>query len=525
MPEPRTSFQVAEVAVLEGERLIGELGRRRPFDRMERSQLEWLAARLREVELPAGGAALEPGATADRLFVVREGPVRIEAAGEGDGRALAELGPGDCFPVEELHLRRPVLFGYRAGAAVRLLALSADDFRALQALSAPFREHCEKRARSFLEKLRRIQQAQLTTADSVMNPASVIQSGPREVSARIRQARDVNALAGAAGEIHVCARRMIDQGVASAQITRLVSAMNDQVTERVVQLELDRAGLAGLDLCWMALGSEGRTEQTLHTDQDNGLVFAPPEGTDADEVRARLLPVAERINGHLEACGFPRCTGGVMAGNPEWCLSEAEWRARFESWLDVPGPEALLRASIFFDLRGVYGSKPLVERLQASIAAAAPGRRRFLVALATNAVATRLPLGFFGGFKLEDGEHAGTVELKRDAIRAFVDGARVLALASGSTESSTERRLADAAVRGALDPAEAEACAEAFHYVQVLRLRHHYALAAAGRPLDNRVKPAELNPIERRFLLEALRQAKRLLSKIAREYGLQASGL
>jgi len=524
MPEQGIDLQGMEVGVLEGERLIARLARRRPFDRMERSHLEWLVSRLREVELPAGAAVLDSGDSADRLWIVGEGTVRAEAAGSAaDGRVGAELGPGDCFPLEELHLRRPVLFRYQAGDAVRLAELLAEDFLALQAISAPFRETCERRSRSYVDKLRRFQQAQLVGADSLMNPASAITNGPREVASRIRLAADVPALAAAAAEVHVAARRMMDQGIAPAQVTRLVSTLNDRVTERVVQLELDRAGLPGLDLCWMALGSEGRSEQTLCTDQDNGLVFAPPDGVAPEAVRERLLPVAERINGHLEACGFPRCEGGVMAGNPEWCLSEAEWRGRFARWLDLPEPEALLRASIFFDLRAVYGSRQLVERLQAYVAGAAPARRRFLVALAAKAVETRLPLGVLWGFKLETkGDQAGTVDLKREVVRAFVDGARVLALGAGSTETSTERRLSDAAARGALEPSEAQACADAFHFVQHLRLRHHYACQTAGRPPDNRLRPAALNPVERRFLVEAMRQAKRLLWGISQLYGVQA---
>ena len=116
MPEQGIDLQGMEVGVLEGERLIARLARRRPFDRMERSHLEWLVSRLREVELPAGAAVLDSGDSADRLWIVGEGTVRAEAAGSAaDGRVGAELGPGDCFPLEELHLRRPVLTEFEFG--------------------------------------------------------------------------------------------------------------------------------------------------------------------------------------------------------------------------------------------------------------------------------------------------------------------------------------------------------------------------------------------------------------------------
>jgi signal-transduction protein with cAMP-binding, CBS, and nucleotidyltransferase domain len=110
-----------------------------------------------------------------------------------------------------------------------------------------------------------------------------------------------------------------------------------------------------------ALGSEGRQEQTLASDQDNGLIFAG--SGDAVAVREQLLPMALRINEALDACGFPLCTGQVMASNPQWCLDLHEWRQRFAGWIIEGDPQALLNASIFFDLRpGPIASTAAVDR-------------------------------------------------------------------------------------------------------------------------------------------------------------------
>lgn len=342
--------------------------------------------------------------------------------------------------------------------------------------------------------------------------------GVGEIGAAIRSARDVKALAEAAQDVQLLAYDLVNHGVAAAQLTRLVSTLNDRITERLVEMEASRAGVADVAFCWVALGSEGRLEQTLWTDQDNGIAF-DPAGADPEEVRGRLLPFAERVNAALAECGFPRCKGNVMAGNPECCLAVDEWSRRFARWLDAPGPEELLKASIYFDLRAVWGRRALVEALQARLLATAPKRSRFLALLAQSAAERAAPLGFFRDFVVEDHrEHPGTVDLKLGGIALFVDAARVLALANGVAATSTERRLREAGERAGVPKAEVDGWTEAFHYVQVLRLRHQHELVRAGKEPHNRIDPNALNAIDRRLLVESLRQATRLQKRISAAY-------
>ena len=509
--------------------LVGALSKRRPFSLLTRSQLEWLVDRARPARHAAGQVVLGSGAQADHLHIVRSGAVEIVAPGHGEESSLSSslsgIAAGDCFPLEELHEERPAVLGYRARTDAECAELSLQDFRALQAMNEEFRASCERRSRRFFEKLRRIQQAQLAEMGTVASQLSMQRSGTEEIANAIRRARDTKALAKAAQGIRDLARLMMLRGIAAGQTTRLVSAMNDRVTERVIQLEVERADLAGADFCWIALGSEGRMEQTLCTDQDNGIVFEPPLGEPPDALRERLLPMARRINAALAECGFPLCKGEVMAGNPAWCLSLEEWRGRFSQWMERPEPEALLHASIFFDLRPVYGNVQLGASLQAWLASRAPGDRRFLALMAENALETRPPLGFLGGLAVEKGgERPGTIELKRDAIRIFVDAARILGLANGCAGPSTEQRLREAGARSGIPSGQVEAWIEAFQYVQVLRFRHHYDLGRAGKELDNRIDPRRLNSLEQRFLIEALKQARTLQDRVARAHRLDGAG-
>ncbi|MDH2915373.1 MAG: DUF294 nucleotidyltransferase-like domain-containing protein, partial [Gallionella sp.] len=192
--------------------------------------------------------------------------------------------------------------------------------------------------------------------------------GLRQIGTTIRHAETTEVLQQGAADIRSMAHNMMAQGVAPEQLTQFISTFNDLLTARVVELECKAGGIVGTalhdGLCWMALGSEGRFEQTLNTDQDNALIFKVPTGQTVDQVREQLLPIAKRINETLAQCGFPLCKGGIMASNPKWCLSLEEWKSAFSNWISGGSPEALLHASIFFDFRALYGEHSLAEDLR-----------------------------------------------------------------------------------------------------------------------------------------------------------------
>jgi CBS domain-containing protein len=153
----------------------------------------------------------------------------------------------------------------------------------------------------------------------------------------------------------------IAQGIAAGFVTRLISRLNDQLTSRLIGMKAEQAGVTVGQACWLALGSEGREEQTIATDQDNGLVL--PDGIGPAE-RERMRAFADTVNHALDACGYPRCKGGIMAGNPRWCLEASEWQALFDGWIDRGDPESLLAANIFFDFRPMAGDASLAIGLR-----------------------------------------------------------------------------------------------------------------------------------------------------------------
>lgn len=330
-----------------------------------------------------------------------------------------------------------------------------------------------------------------------------------DCSARIAAAADIAALAACAAEARQLALALQREEAGAALVTGVLSRLNDAIVARVLALLEPRFRLPPARWCWLGLGSEGRLEQTLATDQDNGLVFSASDDGEARELRELFLPFARAANRALAECGFPLCDGEVMAGNPHWCLSQSEWLENFTAWVRTPEPEALLNAAIFFDLRPLAGDGSLAAELRRALSELTRGNEIFLRMMSVNALAAPPPLGRLRDF-VTAAEAGGTIDLKKFGSRIFVDAARILALGAGIAATATAPRLRQAALEGAMAPADAEAAVHAFHALQGIRLAAQAGNLGAGQTPGNQLDPEGLNEFDRRLLLDALRQARTL---------------
>jgi CBS domain-containing protein len=339
--------------------------------------------------------------------------------------------------------------------------------------------------------------------------------GLRQISGAIRSAKGIEQLRHSAQEIRQLAHNMLAQGVAADQLTQIISTLNDLLTTRVIEIILQDSPVNDIEFCWLALGSEGRHEQTLNTDQDNGIIFALADGQDPETVRAVLLPFAKQVNLALAECGFPLCNGEVMASNPKWCLSLQEWKDTFDRWIYHGAPIDLLHSTIFFDFRPLFGTQQLAIDLRGWLKEAAPKNPRFLHQMAVNAMRNRPPLGVVRDFVTGEGH---TIDLKLNGITPFVDAARIYSLASGVTQTNTSERLCASMALMKMNPQEAKANCDAFQYIQLLRLRLHHQQCEAGDALTNKVDPDSLSKLDQRILREAFRQARKLQTKLSLDY-------
>ncbi len=339
--------------------------------------------------------------------------------------------------------------------------------------------------------------------------------GLRQIGDAIRHAGELGPLRQAAQDIRDWSLALVAQGITPAFVTRLVSRLNDQLGARLISLIAGEHGVSLDTICWLALGSEGREEQTVASDQDNALIV----GAHCPTPLPALLAFAQAVNRALADCGFPLCRGEIMAGNPTWCLTESQWVQCFERWIERGDPPALLHAAIFFDLRPMAGARALGARLGETVRTMARANPRFLKQMADNALANRPPAGWTAGL-LDAWRAQGDprIDLKMQGTVPFVDAARVLSLAHGVAATGTAERLQALQGLGLLEAGEVGAWVDAFQFLQGLRLRVQAQARQAGAAQPNHLDPASLSELERRILKEAFRQARKLQQRLAVDY-------
>jgi len=306
---------------------------------------------------------------------------------------------------------------------------------------------------------------------------------------------------------------LLSAGLAPADVTRALAIQSDTATMRLVDFAFHRHGPAPVAWAWLALGSVARREVTLASDQDNALAYADEGGDEADAFFAR---VAADINDGLARSGLGADHAEVLARDPRWRMSQSAWQAVFEACLDHPDRSHLVRAAVSFDFRDVGGGLDIVPPL-AAVVRDARHHPDFIARLARTATDWKVALGRRGRVETD---RDGRIDLKIGGALPIANLARFHALASGITISGTVDRLVAAQETGSLDAETATALREAFETVSRIRLEHHAACLADGRPADNRVDPQALPPLRRAGLREALRAvaaAQRRLGVYARQ--------
>lgn len=346
---------------------------------------------------------------------------------------------------------------------------------------------------------------------------------PVALAREIEAQPGLDGLVAAAARVPAVVRWLLGAGAGIAEIGRIVAELNDRLVRRAVELEdaalaAESGRPAPAPYAWLAAGSEGRREQTLRTDQDNGLCW-DDHGVDPALAGPWFARLAERLGRVLVALGFPRCEGGFMADNPRWCQPLSVWRAHFESWMSAPTPQHVLEACIYLDFRPVAGRTGVAEALRDWVTARAPRQVAFLRHLARAVVDRRSPLGWLGRLAVERrGPHRGRLDLKAHGVFPLIQAARVHALALGVAETHTLERFRAAAAHGALGPAELEQLEEAYAVVGRLRLRRQLACLDAGLTADNHVAPGELSRSDRLLLVEAFHAISSLRRSLAERF-------
>ncbi|PKO90490.1 MAG: cyclic nucleotide-binding protein [Betaproteobacteria bacterium HGW-Betaproteobacteria-12] len=316
---------------------------------------------------------------------------------------------------------------------------------------------------------------------------------------RIRRAGNLGDLATLAGELPELWLNLARRGEGAAILGRIVSGLADTIAGRLLGLAEEHLGPPPVPYAWIAYGSQGRQEQTLHSDQDNALIL--DDDYDAEQHGEYFAGLAREVCDGLAACGFMHCPGAMMATNPDWRQPLAAWRELFTDWISSTDPQKGRLASNLFDLRVVHGEPALARPLRQLITSLAPRHETLLTHLVANGCATPPPLGFFRQLVVTgSGEHEGELDIKRHGILPIVDLARIHALAAGVGEIGTLARLRGTAGQALLSRDGAETLISAFDFLLALRTRHQLEQLLAGQPAGNYLAPARLGAADRRHL-------------------------
>jgi CBS domain-containing protein len=296
--------------------------------------------------------------------------------------------------------------------------------------------------------------------------------------------------------------RLVNEDANTHMIETAMSVIGRSFKQRILELAELNFGPPPIPYCFLALGSMGRDEQLIVTDQDNAIIldnsYDPVLHNDYFEQLANYVCDA------LDKCGYSYCTGEIMATNPIWRMTRTEWEACFSDWIDNPVPKALLNASIFFDLDGVFGQLKWAKQLNRFIVKKAKTNSRFLACLARNALNRTPPLGFFKNFVMEkDGRHNNSINLKRRGTAPLADVIRVHALAIGSHSKNSFERLDDIIEANILPQGRGRDLRDALEFISMVRIRHQAFDVENSIEPDNNIEPDHLSDFERRNLKDA----------------------
>jgi CBS domain-containing protein len=272
---------------------------------------------------------------------------------------------------------------------------------------------------------------------------------------------------------------------------RLATAINDRLISRIIEIELKALGPPPCVFSWLSLGSLGREEQIVQTDQDHALIFKEGEHQDY------FLELALRVSNALEKLGFPRDPADVSAENPKWCMSLDNWKKQFTRWIRTPEPQSILHCNIFFDFRVSYGDGSLAESLRSHFLAEQSNQALFTTLLAKEATETPAPLSFFRNLVVERSEaHKDQFDLKLRVLLPLVDCARVLAITEGISATQSILRYNMLSEKHPQHSDLLQSAAEAMAYALRLKAQSGFENKDNGRY----IAPESLGKLDRQML-------------------------
>ncbi|TPE43040.1 DUF294 nucleotidyltransferase-like domain-containing protein [Pontibacter mangrovi] len=265
--------------------------------------------------------------------------------------------------------------------------------------------------------------------------------------------------------------QLLDRGVKPEIVNQVITTVSDTIATKVIEGVIEEMGTPPAKFVFMVLGSEGRKEQTLNTDQDNAIIYEDKANEQRELVREYFLSFAERVSERLDTIGFSFCKGGFMAKNSKWTHSLSHWKRNYTSWMQEPDPETVMKFSTFFDCRYIYGEAAIMDELREFLdQELQKPLGRFLYHMAQNALQYEPPLTFFRNIKTFTKGSQEVFDIKK-TMTPIVDLVRVYALKDRVFKTNTGERLEALRDLGEFTEKDFQELMHSYYYLMSLRLK------------------------------------------------------
>lgn len=316
-------------------------------------------------------------------------------------------------------------------------------------------------------------------------------------------------------KLQLLIKPLINSDVSVKHITGITSSFSDALTRRIVELTIKDIGNPPVEFSFICMGSEGRREETLLTDQDNAIIYENIPGGSEITAKEYFNKLGERVCNSLDQIGYTYCRGNIMAKNIQWCQPVSVWENYFSSWITTPEPQNLLDATIFFDFRNVYGKEEIADRLRSTISNMIKEHSMFLFHLANNAYNTK-HLQIAAGSIIAD-KKAELIDLK-NAVNPIIMFARIYSLQNNIWFSNTIERLNALKAMHIVNPTTADEMIYVYNFLMKLRFRNQLELSEKSQPLSNIINTKKLLDIETAILKKVLALIPAYQNKIAVDF-------
>ena len=312
----------------------------------------------------------------------------------------------------------------------------------------------------------------------------------------IEAAENIEQLFKIHNRVPVLVNALVESGDKTQNITRIITSVSDAIVHRIISLAIEDLGDPPCEFAFMVMGSEGRMEQTLSTDQDNAIVFDDQDSENHEKVITYFLKLGQRVCGSLNEVGYKYCEGQIMAQNPKWTQEITKWKEYFDEWINTSDPQSILDASIFFDFRCVYGKSSLIEDLRKHVNKSLDNKSVFFYQMAQSVVKYKPPVSLFG--KIIDKNHSGdqvNLDIKKVMlpITSFI---RLYSLHNRINETNSLSRIKQLHALEVINKSMYDELVLSYNYLMNLRFRFQAAAILEGNAPDNIIDINNLTHIE-----------------------------